>query len=162
MEVSTSDDMNAAAALCRNAADAALDRLLALGPRPKDTAKGQAWDHNDALLKNKIAVLTNQASSMSALIVSQALSDIWPNLDGLTKVTAAAQAEIKSIKAISDALTALASVINFGLAILAVATQPTPTNAGNVVAAFQAVLKASTSHGKSADGPDIPAVTKAG
>jgi hypothetical protein len=134
------DDLDAAATLCADAADAATDKLIGLGPRPTDPASAATWDAQDTVLKNKISTLNNVSSSISALIVSNALQAVWPNLDALDRVTASAQANIKAIADISKAMAAIASIINFGVAVLTVATQPTAANAGSVVTAFKNML----------------------
>jgi hypothetical protein len=131
------DDLDSAASLCANAADAATDQLIALGPRPSDAAAGATWDAQDSVLKNKISTLNNLSSSISSLIVSNALTAVWPNLDAIDKVTAAAQANITAISDISKAMAAIASVVNFGVAVITVATQPTAANAGSLVTAFK-------------------------
>lgn len=131
------DDLNCVASLCANAADAAVNTLINLGPRPGDAAGAATWDAQDALLKNKISTLNNLSSSISALIVNHALQSTWPNLAGLDKVTADAKKNIDAIKAIAKAMAAVASVINFAVAVITIATQPTAGNAGNVAIAFK-------------------------
>lgn len=138
--MATHDNLASVSQLCANAADAAVDLLIGLGPRPSDPAGASTWDAQDATLKNKISTLNNLSSSISALIVSDALQTVWPALDTLDKVTRTAQTNISSIKEIAKAMAAVASVINFGVAVVTVATQPTPGNAGSVVTAFKNML----------------------
>ncbi len=132
-------DLKSAQALCDAAADAAMDRLLALGIRPADAAAAADWDDQDALLKSKISTLSHLSSSIGAQIVVQALEDVWPQLDELDQVTAAAQASIARIERINRALTVIASVVTFAAAVVEVSTQPTVGNAGKVLTAFKAV-----------------------
>jgi hypothetical protein len=136
------DDLSSAANLCANAADAATDKLIALGPRPSTAPTASTWDAQDALLKNKISTLNNLSSSISALIVSNALQAIWPTLDALNGVTAAAQKDIDEIKDVSAAMAAVASVINFGVAVVTLTTQPTASNAGSLAKAFANMVSA--------------------
>lgn len=135
------DDLNFAADLCANAADAAVDKLISLGPRPSDAAAAAAWDAHDAILKNKISTLNNLSSSISAMIVSNTLQSVWPDLVTLGNVTASAEENIKSIADISKAMVSIASVITFGVAVITVATQPTPANAGSMATAFTSMIK---------------------
>ena len=135
--MATTSDLMSAAQLCANAADAAVDLLIGLGPRPSEAAGASAWDAQDTLLKNKISTLNNLSSAISALIVNDALEGVWPALTDLDKVTDAAQKNIDAIKEISKAMAAVASVINFGVAVATLATQPTPGNAGSVATAFR-------------------------
>ena len=144
------DDLTSAAELCGNAADAAVDLLIGLGPRPSDPAGASAWDAQDTLLKNKISTLNNLSSTISALIVSNALQQLWPTLTELAAVTEDAQKNIAAIEEISKAMAAVASVINFGVAVATLATQPTPGNAGSVATAFKNMV--STLSGKSGAG----------
>ncbi len=130
------DDLISVATLCANVADAAIDQLIRLGARPTDSAAATAWDAQDAVLKNKISTLNNLSSSISALIVSNALQDVWPALDTLGGVTSSAQVNIDKIADISKAMAAIASVINFGVSTIKVATQPTATNAQSLASAF--------------------------
>ena len=125
--------------LCEESADAAMNLLIGLGARPRDAAAAATWDTQDALLKNKIATLTNLASSTGAAIVVKALDDVWPNLDGLDQVTSSAEGSIAKIKDINKALVAIASVINFATAAITVITQPTTSNANKLVTAFNGV-----------------------
>jgi hypothetical protein len=130
------DDLNSSAELCANAADAATTKLIDLGPRPADPAAAAVWDHQDTLLKNNISVLNNVSSTLSAVIVSNALQQVWPNLQGLSDETNSAQGDINAIADISKAMVKLASIIDFGVAVVALAAQPTPGSAGAVVTAF--------------------------
>lgn len=140
--MATGDDLTNAAELCGNAADAAVDLLIDLGPRPADAAGAAAWDAQDTLLKNKISTLNNLSASLSALIVNNALQEVWPNLSGLDAVTGGAQKSIREIRDISQAMAAVASVIKFGVAMATLATQPTAGNAGSVATAFKNMLTA--------------------
>lgn len=135
--MATIDDLTSAATLCANAANAALDLLIDLGPRPADAAGGATWDAQDSLLKNKISTLNNVSSSLSALIVSAALQAVWPILTDLDKVTDGAQKNIDEIRDITKAMAAVASVINFAVSVMTLATQPTAGNAGSVATAFK-------------------------
>ncbi len=136
------DDLDSAAQLCGNAADAAVTKLIGLGPRPVDVTAAGVWDHQDALLKNNISVLNNVSSTISAVIVQTALQQVWPNLQGLSNETAAVQGDINAIADVSKAMVKLAAVIDFGVAVVALAAQPTPTGAGAVVSAFTKLLAA--------------------
>ena len=75
-----SDDLNEVATLCANAADAAIDKLIGLGPRPSDATAAATWDAQDAALKNTISTLNNLSSSISALIVIDALQKVWQKI----------------------------------------------------------------------------------
>jgi hypothetical protein len=130
-------DLQNASDICANAADAATNKLISLGPRPNDLASAAIWDNQDSLLKNKISTLNNLSATISALIVSDALQNIWPNLTGLDKVTSSAQANIKTIADISKAMSTIASIVNFGVAVTLLSTQPTPANAASLVTAFE-------------------------
>jgi hypothetical protein len=134
--MATSDDLNNVAELCANAADAATTKLIALGPRPNDPGSAATWDAQDTLLKNKISTLNNLSASASALIVSDALAAVWPTLNDLSGITSSAEADIEKIANISSAMAALASVINFAVSVVTVATQPTISNAGGLLTAF--------------------------
>lgn len=136
-----SDDLNNVAGLCANGADAATTRLIALGPRPSDPVAAATWDAQDTLLKNKISTLNNLSASISALIVSDALAAVWPTLNELSGVTSAAEASIETIADVSKAMAALASVINFAVSVVTVATQPTISNAGSLVTAFNNMVQ---------------------
>ena len=135
--MTTKTDLESLAALCDEAADAAVDRLIGLGPRPADAHGAATWDAQDALLKNKISTLNNLSSSLSALIVQQALEQVWPALDALGEVTASAQASIARIREIAKTMATIASVINLGVAAVTLATQPTAGNATGLVSAFK-------------------------
>jgi hypothetical protein len=148
--MATTDDLTSAATLCANAANAGLNLLIGLGPRPGDAAGGAAWDGQDSLLKNKISTLNNLSSSLSALIVSAALQAVWPTLTDLDKVTNGAQRNVDEIKEITKAMAALASVINFAVSVATLATQPTAGNAGSVATAFKNMV--SSLSGQSAAG----------
>jgi hypothetical protein len=139
MESPTSDDLKSVQTLCEDAADASLDLLIGLGPRPSDPDAATTWDTQDALLKNKISTLTNLASSLGAAIVVKALQDVWPSLEELDDVTSAARGQIAKIADINKALTAVASVINFAAAAITIVTQPSPGNAGKLLTAFNGV-----------------------
>ena len=132
-----SEDLNCVATLCGNVADAAVGALIALGPRPSDPAAASTWDAQDVLLKNKISTLNNLSSSISAIIVSNALQSVWPTLTALDSVTASAQNNVTAIKDISKAMAAVAAVISFGAAVLTLAAQSTPANAASLVSAFK-------------------------
>ena len=135
--MTTQSDLEALAVLCDLAADAAVDRLIGLGPRPSAPDSAATWDAQDALLKNKISTLNNLSSSLSALIVQQALQKVWPALDALSEVTASAQASIARIHEIAKTMAAIAAVINLGVAAVTLATQPTAGNATGLVNAFK-------------------------
>jgi hypothetical protein len=130
------DDLNSAATLCANAAAATTIQLIGLGARPIDPAAATKWDRQDTQLKNNISELNNLSSGISASIVSNALQAIWPNLQTLSVVTASAQADITAIKDISEAMSKIASIITFGVAVVTLAGAPTPANAQAVVTAF--------------------------
>jgi len=139
MNMLASTNLKLTETLCEESADAAMNLLIGLGARPSDAAAAATWDTQDALLKNKIATLTNLASSTGAAIVVKALDDVWPNLDGLDQVTSSAEGSIAKIKDINKALVAIASVINFATAAITVITQPTTSNANKLVTAFNGV-----------------------
>jgi len=98
-----------------------------------DPAAAATWDAQDTMLKNKISILNNLSTSISAVIVSNAMQNVWPNLDSLAAVTASAQANIAAIANITKAMAAIATVINFGVALVTLASEPTPGNAANVL-----------------------------
>jgi hypothetical protein len=139
------DDLTSAAALCANAADAATDKLIGLGPRPTDPTAGGVWDSQDTLLKNKISILNNLSSSISALIVSEALQNAWPQLDQLNNITNSAENDIARIANTVKVMVAIASVVNFGVAVVTLAMQPTPSNAASVVTALKNMITGLTS-----------------
>jgi hypothetical protein len=136
MGTTTSDDLKSLEALCEDAADAAFDLLVGLGPRPADPSAATAWDTQDALLKNKISTLNNFASSIGATIVVQALDDVWPQLNGLKDVAAEAESKIAKIAEINKTMSAIASVINFATAAVTVITQPSVGTANKLASAF--------------------------
>lgn len=140
--MATDVDLKTIEALCEGGADAAMDLLIKLGPRPSDPTKATTWDTQDALLKNKISTLSNLASSIGALLVVQTLQDVWPQMETLAHVTTSAEAKITKIAEINKALGAIASIVNFATAAITVATQPTPGNAGNLNTAFKNVQSA--------------------
>ena len=131
------DDLNSAAALCANAADAATTKLIGLGPRPTEPVAAALWDHKDAILKTDISVLNNLSSTISAVIISNALKQLWPQLQGLNDITTSAEADIAATADISKAFVKIASIIDFGVSVAALAAQPSPS-------AVQAVISAVT------------------
>jgi hypothetical protein len=132
-------DLEGSAVLCKNGANAAMDKLIGLGPRPIDNAGAEQWDHQDAVLKNQISVLANLSSTLSALIVSKALQDVWPKLDGLGQITTDVQAKIKTISDIAQAAVRIATIVDFGVAVVALATTPSADAAKGVYEAFKKV-----------------------
>ncbi len=135
--MTASTDLELMETLCEDMAHAGVGLLLGLGGRPADPAAAATWDAQDALLKNKTSTLVNLASSIGSTIVAEALEQVWPQLDALQQVTAAAQANIAKIDQINKALVTLASVINFATAAAALITQPSVDNAGKLVKAFK-------------------------
>jgi|SRR5471030_2934306 len=133
----TSENLDSAADLCSNAADAALTKLIELGARPADANAAATWDAQDSLLKNKISTLNNLSSSISAQIVSNALDQQWPNLNTLSAVTASAQVDIQKIADINQAMATLASIINFGVSVITMATQPSVANSESLATSFK-------------------------
>jgi hypothetical protein len=130
-------DLKTIEALCQAGADAALDMLIGLGPRPLDPAAATAWDAQGALLKGRVSMLTNMASSIGSTIVVQALQNVWPKLEALGQVTTSAKASIAKISEINKTLSAIASIVNFGTATITLVAQPTPANASGLIAAFK-------------------------
>jgi hypothetical protein len=136
-----SDDLNAASTLCANAADAAGDKLSALGARPTDMKAAAAWDAQAGSLRQNISKLNNLSSSISALIVVKELQSVWPELDQLNQVTASAQSDLVAIADTTKVILALATVINFGNAIVTLVAQPNLTSASALVTAFENLAK---------------------
>jgi hypothetical protein len=132
-------DLEGSAILCKNGADAAMDKLIGLGLRPIDDAEAEQWDRQDALLKKQISVLANLSSTLSALIVSKGLEDVWPKLDGLSQITTDVRAEIKTISDITHAAVRIATIVDFGVSVVALATTPSANAAKDVYEAFKKV-----------------------
>ncbi len=141
--MTTAADPQSAADLCDAAAQAALQQQQALGPCPQnDPVQTQAWQHQNDQLRHNISTLTNLSSSLAAQAVSAGLNAVWPALQGLTTVTASAQADIANIVSVSAALMTLASVISFGVAVAALVAAPNAAGVGSVVTAFNAMKAA--------------------
>lgn len=139
MTTPAGDDLKSVQTICDNTADAALNLLIGLGPRPTETGAAAVWDTHDALLKNKVSSLTNLSSSIGATIVVEAISDVWPELEKLDAVTTTALGQIAKIADVNKGLTVAATVITFATAAIAVVSQPTLGNAGRLVTAFNGV-----------------------
>jgi hypothetical protein len=140
--MAVADDLLSAARLCDAAAQAADDQQNNMPPRPADPAAAAVWDNQNSHLQHNIGTLGNLASSLAAAAVSDVLAAQWPNLQGLSEVTASAQASIAQINSISAALNALAAVISFGVSIAAFVAAPSLDGARSVASAFDAAKAA--------------------
>jgi hypothetical protein len=140
--MSTAKNLQALADLCNKAAHEALEALLKLGPRPASPATaGFLWDQCHTRLTGQINSLTALASKLSASSVLSALDTAQADLVQLATITKTAQARIKKIQEVSELLTTLGRVLDVGLAILAVATAPSPATAAALAQKIKELAK---------------------
>jgi uncharacterized BrkB/YihY/UPF0761 family membrane protein len=150
--MSATQDILDLAELHSACADKADKKQQALGPRPAAPPEAAAaWDKANADLQNQINDLTAQANNLAAQAVLTALAGADAELEGLKDATALAKLRLKHIRELSDLLSTLGAVLDVGVAILALATAPTPEAAMKVADKIKALAKA-------ADGGD-PATT---
>ncbi|HEY1927429.1 MAG TPA: hypothetical protein VGG92_08190 [Caulobacteraceae bacterium] len=154
--MTTAADLLSAADLCNAAAQAALAQQQNLPPCPIDAAGAHAWTQQNSSLQHNINSLTNLSSSFAAQAVSAALDAKWPALQGLAAVTASAKADIQQIVDVGQALTTLAAVISFGVAVAALIAAPNAATANTVLTAFN-TMKGDLSPAPAAAGAAAPA-----
>ena len=132
-------DIASAATLCLNAANAATTTLIAMGPCPAAPTAAAAWHDQDTALKTNISDLNNLSATLSAVAVTDALNGLWQDLAGLNAAVSSVQSDIATIADISNVMTKLSTIINFAVAVAAVAAAPTPAGVESVVTAFTAM-----------------------
>lgn len=137
--MSVADDIQRLANASQTGAHQVLEALIALGPRPTTSPADLAWDQTSTRLTGQMDSLTALVSKLSANAVIVGLSDYADAATQLGQVSASAEEEIKHIFEVSKLLTTLSRVLDVGLAVLALASAPSPAGAAALVGRISAL-----------------------
>jgi len=138
--MATSDDINEIANLCDNTSSATLAKLIAMGPCPTNAKAADIWHKQDTQYKESIAKLGNVSNDIAATIVTEELDGLWPTLDDLDVAVTSASATIDAIKDFNAIVNKVATIIDFGVAVVAMASVPTPLGAASIVSSYQKMM----------------------
>jgi hypothetical protein len=137
--MTVAQDLGNVADLCAVGAKNTLAAILSLGPKPDSGPDALLWEQQSTRLQGQLNSLTALNSKLTASSVIGGLATFAADLKTIGKVSKDAQKRIAKIKAVSELLTKLASVLDLGLALLAAAAAPSPATIAAVIKAGEAV-----------------------
>lgn len=121
-----SEFLNGQAEIHSDLADDVQQQLVALPDRPDaaNPVAQAAWDAQYQYLKSQRQNLSALATTYAIQDAGAAIQDVADELKDVAKTTQQAQTQIKTIQKISDFVTAIALVIDLGVAVTAAVAGP--------------------------------------